>query len=161
MAADVDLLIKLFDTLKDSSKDTQQMCQSMLTNQANIGNYIRNLPLGELKDLVKDHAQHSEADIETCTETVETKSDSILTEVQEIKGKVKTMITVVIVAFALFTIAGLIGVISYESQKSKPDTYIDDFYNEDDTEIKHEELKKEIIDSIKEELKRYEEKRNK
>ena len=42
--AEADLLIKLFDTLKDASKETRDLCQAMLTNQNNIGNYIKNLP---------------------------------------------------------------------------------------------------------------------
>lgn len=144
--ADVDLLIKLFDTLKDSSKDTQVMCQAMLTNQTNIGNYIRNLPLEELKNLIKDHAKTSEDDIESCTETVQTKSDNILKEVNTLKGKVKTMITVVIVAFSLVTVAVLIGGII---SRQKAETYSTEQIDHD-----HEELKKEIIELIRKEFRK-------
>ena len=159
--ADVNLLIKLFDTLKDSSKDTQQMCQSMLSNQASISHYIKSLPLDELKGLIKDHAKNSEDDIGICKDAVEEKSDDILKEVKGMTGKVKTMITVVIVAFSLFTIAGLIGVIAYESRKPKLNEHVDEFYRQEEADIRHDELKKEIIDSLKEELKKFEENRKK
>jgi len=102
-------LIKLFDTLKDSSKETQQLCHAMLTNQQNIGNYIKTLPMSDLKEALKEHSKESTDEIGTCTETVESKSDIILEEVKEIKGKVTKMILVVIVAFTLFTSAVLIA----------------------------------------------------
>ena len=107
--SDFDLLIKLFDTLKDSSKETQQLCHAMLTNQQNIGNYIKTLPISDLKEALKEHSKESTDEIGTCTETVESKSDIILEEVKEIKGKVTKMILVVIVAFTLFTSAVLIA----------------------------------------------------
>jgi len=107
--SDFDLLIKLFDTLKDSSKETQQLCHAMLTNQQNIGNYIKTLPMSDLKEALKEHSKESTDEIGTCTETVESKSDIILEEVKEIKGKVTKMILVVIVAFTLFTSAVLIA----------------------------------------------------
>ena len=55
--SEADLLIKLFDTLKDSIRDMQQLCQAMLTNQTNIGNYVKNLPIDEVKELLKLQAQ--------------------------------------------------------------------------------------------------------
>lgn len=102
--AEIDLLLKLFDTLKDAIKDIQLMCQAMLTNQNNIGNYVKSLP-----DALKDHAKESSDEIGTCTETVEAQSDTVLNEIRELKGKVKTMIIVVVVAFTLFTAAVMIA----------------------------------------------------
>jgi cell division protein FtsL len=149
--AEVDLLLKLFDTLKDSSKDTQQMCQAILSNQTNISHYIKNLPLGDLKDLLKEHAKASGDDINTCTETVESQSDGILKEIKTLRGKVKIMITVVIVAFSLFSIASLIGIITYQTRKDvQPQP--GEFYEYQDREDEHEALKKEIIDAIREEF---------
>jgi hypothetical protein len=150
--AEVDLLIKLFDTLKDSSKDTQQMCQAMLTNQNNIGNYIKHLPMAELTEALKDHSKESSDEIGTCTETVETKSDDILEEIKTMSGKVKTMITVVIVAFALFSIASLLGVITYNAQRGRDKSPYVEVYDPGKAEEEHEDLKKEIINLLKEEL---------
>lgn len=149
---DVDLLIKLFDTLKDSSKDTHIMCQAMLTNQNNIGNYIKNLPMESLVNALKDHSKNSKDEIGSCTQTVETKSDDILAEVTSIKGKIKTMIMVVVVAFALFSIASLIGVITYNIRQSVDNPPVE-LYDAKKAEQQHEDLKSEIIDLLREELK--------
>lgn len=151
--AEVDLLLKLFDTLKDSSKDTQQMCQAMLTNQTDISSFMKNLPLAELKEMIKDHAKTSGDDIGTCTETVESQTDAILKEVRQLKGRIKTMITVVIVAFSLFTIAGLIGVISYQTAEDTTPAYPEEFYKPEEAEHQHERLRQEIIEAIRKEFK--------
>ncbi|MCK5603429.1 hypothetical protein KAR91_16205 [Candidatus Pacearchaeota archaeon] len=125
--SEADLLIKLFDTLKDSIRDMQQLCQAMLTNQTNIGNYVKNLPIDEVKELLKEHSKDSSVEIETCSETVETQADAILNEVKELKGKVKTMIIIVIVAFTLFTSAILIGKLSVDVEEIKKEI-IEDLY---------------------------------
>jgi len=109
--ADADLLIKLFDTLRESNKETTQISHALLQNQNDIGNYIKNLPMNEIKQLLKDHVKESSSEIDSCTETVEEKSDTILEEVKTIGGKIKTMIIIVLVAFSLFSAAALIGVI--------------------------------------------------
>ena len=147
--AEVDLLIKLFDTLKDSSKDTQQMCQVMLTNQNNIANYIKHLPIEELTDALKDHSKESSEEIGTCTETVESTTDTILTELQLMNGKIKTMITVVIVAFALFSIASLFGVITYQAQKGRDQSSHVEVYDPGKAEEQHKALKNEIMQLLK------------
>ena len=117
--AEIDLLLKLFDTLKDSLKDIHTANNALLTNQNDISNHIKGLPMEEVKQLLKDHAKESSDDIDSCTETVESKSDTILNEIKIIKDKIKTMIIVVSVAFALFTSAALIGVIVYNIQKEE------------------------------------------
>jgi hypothetical protein len=113
--SDFDLLLKLFDTLKDSSKDTQDLCHAMLTNQNNIGSYIKNLPVDELRNALKEHNKESADNIDACTETVETKTDAILKIVDLIETKIGKMITVVIVAFALLTVAFIIGRLSMDT----------------------------------------------
>ncbi len=94
--ADVDLLIKLFDTLRESNKDTNQLCHALLQNQNDISNYIKNLPMEEVKQLLKDHAKNSTDEIDSCTETIEQKTDGGLEEVKKVDTKVGRMILVVI-----------------------------------------------------------------
>jgi len=101
--AEIDLLIKLFDTLKDSMKDQQTVHNALLTNQNDIGNYIKTMPMEEIKQMLKEHVKDSSDEIDSCTETVETKSDKIMEEVQALKQKVGRMILVVIVAFTILT----------------------------------------------------------
>lgn len=125
--AEVDLLIKLFETLKDALRDTNQLCQAMLNNQTSIANHMKNLPIEDLKQVLKDNSKESSDDIGTCTETVETQGVNILNEIRDLKGKVKTMIIVVVVAFTLFSSVLLVGKLMV------------------DTDQTHEELKIEII----------------
>ena len=136
--AEIDLLSKLFDTLKDALKEVRELCQALLSNQNEIGNYIRNLPMTDITQALKDHSKESSDDIGICTETVESKSDIILEEVKTLKQKVKTMIVVVLVAFSLFGMALLIGGIVIQN---KPETT----HSELQEIIKHLEKK---IDSL-------------
>ena len=151
--AEVDLLLKLFDTLKDASKDNYQLAQALLTNQNNIGNYIRSLPLDDLKQALKDHSKDSSDEIGTCKETVETKSDDILTEVKKISSKIKTMIIVVVVAFTLFGAASLIGVIAYNT-RAKTDAVSKEAADYKSKQHEHDQLKKEIIESVRDEFRK-------
>ena len=139
--SDFDLLLKLFDTLKDSSKDTQDLCHAMLTNQNNIGTYIKNLPIDELKSALKEHNKESADNIDACTETVETKTDTILEKVNLIDTKIGKMITVVIVAFALLTVAFVIGRLSMDTTSL-----------EKKIEINQQEEHQIIIDAVKESM---------
>ncbi len=134
--AEIDLLLKLFDTLKDAIKETQGLCHAMLTNQGNIGNYVKNLP-AELKD----HAKESSDNIGTCQETVEEQTGALLVEMRELKQKVRTMILVVTIAFTLFGAAVFVGRMVVES-----DTVHDQLLEEMERrfEKKIEELRKTI-----------------
>jgi len=148
--AEIDLLLKLFDTLKDQMKDIHTAFQALLTNQNNIGNYIRNLPMEEVKQLLKDHSKESTDEIGTCTETVETKSDDILTAVNTMKERVDRMILVVKVAFALFGAAILIGGITYNYVGKQDQKVI-----EEQKHNEHEKLKKELKDEFKKALEEF------
>ena len=115
--SEIDLLIKLFDTLKESSKETQQLCHGMLTNQNNIGNYIKQLPMSDLKEALKEHSKEAADDIGVCTETVETKTDNILDRVKIIENKIGKMILVVIVVVGLFSFALLVGTLARDKDE--------------------------------------------
>lgn len=146
--AEIDLLLKLFDTLKDASKETRDLCQAMLTNQNDIGNYIKNLPMTDLTQALKEHSKESTEEIGTCTETVESKSDIILEEVKTLKQKVKTMIIVVMVAFSVFGIALLIaGIVDDNDKKESTSTT-------EQREDEYESLKNDILETIREELRK-------
>ena len=101
--SDFELLIKLFDTLKDSSKETQQLCHTVLTNQQNIGNYIKTLPMTDLKDALKEHSKDSSQDIGTCKDKVEATGIDLMKELKGMATKINRMILVVIVAFTIVT----------------------------------------------------------
>jgi len=145
--SDTELLIKLFDTLKDASKETQQMCLAILQNQNNISNFMDNIPIQELKDTLKEHSKEAAADMDVCTETIETTSHSILERVKVIEGKIGKMILTVLVVFALFSSAVLIGTLIQKSDKS---TDIDIENLLENHEIKENKKFKEILEKIEE-----------
>lgn len=150
--ADVDILIKLFDTLKESNKETSDLCHALLQNQNDISNYIKNLPMEEVKQLLKDHAKESSDEIDSCTETVEEKTDGVIEEVKKIDTKISKMILVVIVAFSLMSLAILIGGISYKYWGSESDSSHAELIKtiEEQQIIEHDLL----IDAIREEIRK-------
>lgn len=107
--AEVDLIIKLFDVLTESSKETRKGIQAVLTNQNDIGNYIKTLPLNDVKETIKDHNNTASDKITTCTDSVYATSDKILERVEVLRGKVIMMVTIVLVTFAVFTSAVFIA----------------------------------------------------
>lgn len=157
--SEVDILLKLFDTLKDSSKESQQLLQALLTNQNNIGNYIKNLPMEDLRQALKEHSNHSEDKIGTCTDTVVTKSNYIIEEIKKIRNRIKIIVLVIGVTFTLFSAASLFGIISYKIAEKKDEnkrqeyTIYDDLLKESQSRSEHEKLKDEIISIIKKEFK--------
>ena len=142
--ADIDLLIKLFDTLKDTMKDQNDAHHALLTNQNNIGNYIKTMPMEEIKQMLKEHAKESSSEIDSCTETVETKSDKILEEVKVIQGKIKTMVVVVLVSVSIFGLALLIGGIISQQPKEPSHSELEETIETQNSLI--EDLKSRIED---------------
>ena len=101
MSDTLDFVSKLFDTLKEASKDSNTALQRLVSQQQELVNHVKGLPITELHEALKDHDTNSKGEIDACTETVETKTDTILTKVNLIDGKIGKMITVVLVAFGL------------------------------------------------------------
>jgi hypothetical protein len=148
--AEIDLLIKLFDTLKDSIKDVQNLSNALLSNQNSIGNYIKGLPMEDIKQTLKDHSKNSADDISSCTTTVETKTGDIMESIKGLKEKVGRMILVVIVVSAILGLGILVGgiVTNYPSKniekiiKESIHKAIEDHEGQED--IKFDEIKDEI-----------------
>jgi hypothetical protein len=153
--SEIDLLIKLFDTLKDSSKETQDLCRAMLTNQTKIGGAMQGIPFDEIKTMLKDHAKESSKEIDTCSETVEMKTDGIMEEVKALGNKVNRMILVVVVSFSIMT--GGFFLIRYAAEQSvaPPDNWEERLraIEEDQHEDIDNKLNK-FMDEIRNEMRR-------
>lgn len=150
--AEFELLVKLFDTLKDALKEVSHLCQTMLSNQRDIASIIKSLPIADVKEALKEHAKESTNDIDSCTETVQTQTGSIINKLDEIKMKIRTMIIVVTVAFTLFTAAALVGTIVANSYKTPELKKIEQLIEKKFNELKQESDKNdnEIMELIKE-----------
>ena len=103
MNESIDILVKLFDTLKDAIDEDRKTSQELIKQQQDLVSHVKNLPVIELKKALKDHAEKSTQEIDSCTETVETKTDNILEFVRKIDNKVSKMIFVVAVAFTILS----------------------------------------------------------
>jgi hypothetical protein len=103
MADNIDILVKLFETLKDSSNSTKDTTQKLIIQQLELVNYIKSLPIDDLKQALKEHSKESADDIDSCTETVKSKNDGVMEEIKKLSNKVRIMIIVVLVTFTILT----------------------------------------------------------
>jgi len=115
MTDNIDILLKLFETLKESSDKNEDATQQLIVQQLELVSCIKNLPIEDLRAALKEHAKQSADDIDDCTETVETKSVGLMDEIKKISSKVNKMILVVTVAFSLLAGTYIFVRSSYDS----------------------------------------------
>lgn len=92
MRDDIDLLLKLFDILKDSSDKNEEATQQLILQQIEMLNYMKNMPIADLRRALKEHSEKSGEDIDTCTETVETTTGDIMSAINNIARKIDRML---------------------------------------------------------------------
>jgi hypothetical protein len=117
MADTMDIMMKLFDTLKQASDKHEETLQKLIEQQQILIGHVEYLPFKELQKALEDHNSESSENIDACTEKVETTSEKILKKVSLIEGKISKMILVVIVAFSLLSTAFLIGRLSQDTKE--------------------------------------------
>jgi len=104
MADKIDFLLELFKTLKQASDSTESTLREMIGQQEKLVGHVEHIPVQDIKDDLKEHDTK-----------VDKKGDKILKEVEDVKGKVGKMITVVLVAFSLLTISFIVGRLSMDT----------------------------------------------
>jgi DNA-binding transcriptional MerR regulator len=97
----IEILVRLFETLKDSSIRNENVSQRLLMQQIEMVNQIKNLPVEDLKVALKEHMADSAKDINTCAGTIEIHTNDIKELIKVLTNKVSKMITVVAVTFSL------------------------------------------------------------
>jgi hypothetical protein len=102
-----DIIIKLFDTLKDSTDKNERTMQTLINQQQALVDNVKHMPIDEIKQDIKDHivSAHDER-------------KEISGKVDKVDSKVTKMILVVVVAFALISSAVLIGRMSQPTDTS-------------------------------------------
>ncbi len=103
MNDNINVLLKLFETLKESSDKNEEATQQLIVQQLDLVGHIKYLPIEDLRQALKDHAKESSSDIDLCSETVTTTSGDLMAEIKKVGSKVSKMILVVVVAFTLVT----------------------------------------------------------
>jgi len=138
MPENIDLMVKLFDTLKQSSDKNEATLQKLIEQQRSLIGHIEYLPIKDLQQALKEHNAHSSSEINSCTETVNTTTNNILDKVKNIESKIARMIVVVLVASSVLGLAFLVGRLSLDTGSLEKKI-------EDRQQAEH----KEIIDSVR------------
>jgi len=99
MTINTDIVLKLFDTLKETDKDLTAKIEKQTEALVSIGHNINNI-----KDGVTQHLLDSKG-LAECSETTETTVKTILEKVKKMHKSVWIMIAVVGISFSLMTIA--------------------------------------------------------
>lgn len=140
MSSNIDILLKLFETLKESSDKNEEATQQLIVQQLDLVGHIKYLPIEDLRQALKEHSKESANNINSCAETVTDISSDLMEEIKKISNKVSKMILVVIVAFTL--LAGTY-VFVRSSVDSRLQRQIEIFH-----EKEHPKVSKEVIEEI-------------
>jgi len=103
MSDSVDILSKLFDTLKDASEKNEQATQRLVEQQIVLVGKIKSMPIEELKIALKDHDEKSKKEIDDCNGSIELKTSEIKDLIKDLITRVNRMILVVTVAITIAT----------------------------------------------------------
>jgi ABC-type Na+ efflux pump permease subunit len=107
-----DLVVKLFDTLKESNSHLKSSVEKQTEAILHLTSFMKEgVKPDELKKIIETHDSNAAGaittlkDIDTCTETIQDKSNIILTLIEGLSKKVTTMITIVCIAFSLMVVS--------------------------------------------------------
>jgi len=92
MTDNIEILVKLFETLKTSSDKNEESTRQLIVQQLELVNHIKNMPISDLKQALKDHAKESAQDIDTCSETITTTTTDLMKELRSMHSKVTKML---------------------------------------------------------------------
>jgi len=137
----ITILVKLFETLKASTDKNENATQELIKQQFDLVNQIKNLPMSDLKQALKEHmeAAHKHFEVyETTNHSVVYREIKEL--LQKMNIKVKTMIVVVLVAFTILT-GGYVIIKSTvdsvtEAKNVKIEQQLQDYQKEQDLKLK-------------------------
>lgn len=96
-------ILKLFDTLKEAITNMNDTLKELLNNQKSIGEYMKTLPIKELKDSLKEHNKESNDNIDECTQTVNLQTVDVLKSISDLKDIITKTIVIVGVFFTIVT----------------------------------------------------------
>jgi len=92
MTDNIEILVKLFETLKASSDKNEETTRQLVVQQLELVNQIKNLPIEDLKQALKEHARDSAKNIDACSQVVSVTSNDVMGELRSIKGKLTKLL---------------------------------------------------------------------
>lgn len=94
MSDSVEILSKLFDTLKDASDKNEQATQKLVEQQIVLVGKIKSMPMEDLKTALKEHSDRSENNMTTCNGIIELKTAEIMDLLRILLGKINKILIV-------------------------------------------------------------------
>jgi len=167
LRANAAFFLKLFDMLKEAQQGTRETLDKQSTAITTLTSYLREgVQLAEIKKLVEDHDKEATGvlnEIDTCTEAINKKSETIEKTMSEkmdvvigllsnVKSRLEKVIIVVIVAFSLMALSYLFVRNNIENMidtKTKSTiTSVDNDYDAKGTDDKILKMLKEIREDM-------------
>jgi hypothetical protein len=87
-----DIILKLFDTLKESTDKNERTMQTLINQQQTLVDKVRHMPIDEIKQDIKDHIVSAQKE-----------RKGISDKIDNVNTKVTKMIIVVLVSFVIIT----------------------------------------------------------
>jgi exonuclease V gamma subunit len=87
-----DIILKLFDTLKDSTDKNERTMQTLINQQQTLVDSVTHMPIGEIRQEIKEHVISAKAE-----------RGNISDKVDRVESKVAKMIIVVLVSFTILS----------------------------------------------------------
>jgi len=97
----VEIIVKLFDTLKESSTRTTDALNDLISQQNELISHVKHLPINEFQNALKDHAKSTVDEFIKSSEKTTESSNKILEKIKNIDSKLSKVLIVISVAFAL------------------------------------------------------------
>jgi beta-lactamase regulating signal transducer with metallopeptidase domain len=161
MTEHLDFIGRLFDTLKETTDNNTSVVQKLVDQQNNLVVTVEKMPIGEIRQELKDHVVDAHDERKEILNMVETKTDKVLdkmkkvvSDVNELSGKIKLMIAVVVIAVALTGVAYFVGRFLVDTSMSKKQLTTIEEKIQKEQESEHKKLRKEVIEVIREELRK-------
>jgi len=99
----ITILIKLFDTLRESSNRNEDSTQKLIMQQLELVGQIKNLPVDDLKQALKEHAKESADNIDGCSGIIELKTNDIMEALRTVINKLNKMMLIVVVVTSVLS----------------------------------------------------------
>lgn len=138
----ITILIKLFDTLKESSNRNEESTQKLIMQQLELVGQIKNLPVDDLRQALKEHAKDSADNIDNCSGIIELKTNDIMEALRTIINKLNKITLIVVIVTSLLSGGYFIVKTVTDTQKDKV------YFTDEQTQTLLENIKQQLDDHI-------------
>jgi len=97
----VEIIVKLFDTLKESSTRTTEALNDLISQQSELISHVKHLPIEDLQNAIKEHSKDTNDEFIKSAEKAAENSNKVLEKIKNIDSKLSKVLIVISVAFAL------------------------------------------------------------